>query len=107
MAEQVNEVTEMWRDYRHERQEKRADNRRLSRERLTSEGIDFQERNDGAHLIVIGGPTCVIDFWPGTGKWKERGSNQHGRGVGRLVRLVRHRDSQQQQRDEQRLIGQR
>lgn len=72
--------------------------REITRDRLRDEGIDFQERGDGYQFVVIGGQNCVIDFWPRTGKWFERGSRFHGKGLGRLIRLVRHRDRQMESR---------
>ena len=58
-------------------QEKRARNRESSARLLEARGIRFESKNHGAHLVVEG----RIDFWPGTGKWIERGSNKKGRGV--------------------------
>ena len=67
----MNDVSEMWSAYKAERQDKRANNRQSSAEYLSARGIHFTSHNDGAHLIVTG-PTCFIDFWPGTGKWNSR-----------------------------------
>lgn len=60
-----------------------------ARERLMREGIEYQ---DAPHrLVILGGPTCVIDYFLLQNRWKERGSHQHGVGLGRAIRLVRHR----------------
>ena len=48
-------------------QDKRKQNRQASSEILQQNGIGFEVKNQGAHLIVEGGD-CLIDFWPGTGK---------------------------------------
>lgn len=74
----------LFRDYKAMRQRKRADNRESSADMLRQAGIAFQSNNDGAHLIVRArGDT--IDFWPGTGLWIRRGTNQRKRGVGKLL----------------------
>ena len=38
---------------------------------LTCRGIEFESKNEGAHLIVKG-PKGLIDYWPGTGRWIDR-----------------------------------
>jgi len=77
---------DMWRSYKAERQEKRADNRELSAKYLADRGILFQVSNGGAHLIVEG-KTSYIDFWPGTGRWIER-KGISGFGVKNLVEHI-------------------
>lgn len=74
----------LWREYAAARQEQRALNRQGSAWLLHEAGIPFETNNDGAHLIVRArGET--IDFWPGTGLWIRRGTNQRKRGVGKLL----------------------
>jgi hypothetical protein len=68
-------------------QEKRAGNRVQSAEYLRERGIPFSSNNGGAHLIVEG-PSCFIDFWPGTGKWNSR-DGKKGFGVRNLVALIK------------------
>ena len=64
------------------------------KDRLTAEGIEHQ---DAPHRVVlIGGQNCVIDYFPLANKWAERGSHQHGIGLGRAIRLVRHRRKQRE-----------
>lgn len=65
---------------------KRASNRETSAKYLQDRGIEFQEKNEGAHLIVKAA-TGLIDFWPGTGLWIAR-SGQRGRGVKNLVKFI-------------------
>lgn len=64
---------------------KRASNRANSAHLLTIEGIPFESRNNGAHLIV----DKRYDFWPGTGKWQERGQKHYRRGVSELIAHIR------------------
>jgi len=81
----TGDTGEFWNDVRKARQEKRADNREQSRKLLLEAGIPFQERNNGAHLIVAD----RFDFWPGTGKWIERGTKRYRRGVFSLIATAR------------------
>lgn len=82
---EVNETTEMWAEYKTERQEKRKKNRITSAQILADHDVTFSSSNAGAHLIVQG-RNDVIDFWPGTGKYITRGGKK-GRGVFSLLRL--------------------
>ncbi len=79
--------TEYWRDIKQAKQEKRADNRENSARCLRENGIAFEEKNMGAHLIVTGNGH-TFDFWPGTGLWQMRGSTKRHRGVRSLVKLL-------------------
>ena len=47
-------------------------------------GIIFITKNKGSHLVVEG-PHGLIDFWPSTGKWKDREVGDYERGVRELV----------------------
>ena len=66
---------------------KRAGNREHSAIILTEAGVEFTSHNGGAHLIVQG-KNCIIDFWPGTGKYVSRIGRRGGRGEGRGVRSL-------------------
>jgi hypothetical protein len=87
MADDTNEVSEMWRDFRAARAEKRAGNRASSADLLTQAGIEFVSKNGGAHLIV-----GRFDFWPGTGLWMERGNTRRRYGVRSLIATVKGND---------------
>lgn len=84
----MSDEGEFWRDVTAARQEKRASNRESSADMLKQNGIKFRSNNGGAHLIVEG-PTCFIDFWPGTGRWSVRAGNQKGFGVRNLIALFK------------------
>lgn len=78
---------ELFADWNRAKQAKRAANRVSSADYLRQRGVSFEERNNGAHLIVC----CAageIDFWPGTGLWIARWSGERGRGVGKLSTKV-------------------
>jgi len=82
---------EMWEDHRLEQKTKRAHNRDQSTQILMREGIRFESKNIGAHLIVEGKQE-LIDFWPGTGKWNARKTKYKSRGVFRLLKYLRRTD---------------
>lgn len=65
----------------------RAKLRHQAQDRLKEEGIPFTTNNDGIHLIVEG-PTCFIDYWPGTGRWKSR-KGYHGFGLVKLINYIK------------------
>lgn len=69
--------------------ERRSRNRESSAELLREAGIQFESKNDGAHLIVNHAGN-VADLWPGTGKYRVRKpggkGEQYRRGVFNLMR---------------------
>jgi len=69
---------------REHSQEKRAMNRENSTDILVKHNIGFVSKNNGAHLIVEGND-CLIDYWPGTGRWKTR-NGEKGFGVRNLLK---------------------
>lgn len=66
-------------------QEKRESNREQSTARLTREGVVFESKNDGIHLIVEG----RVDYWPSTGRWIERANRRRHRGIKSLLAFLR------------------
>lgn len=64
--------------------EKRAENREASKVMLAKKGIEYQEFNNGAHLKI-----GSIDFWPGTGLWKD--GSLEDRGVENLIAYIKSR----------------
>lgn len=63
-------------------QAKRASNRETSTQRLLDAGLPFVSKNGGAHLIV----KHRVDFWPGTGLWRDRQTPDTGRGIRSLLK---------------------
>lgn len=55
---------------------------------LEKNGFDFEEKNGGVHLVVKHNGK-IADFWPTTGKFCIRGTNQYKRGVRLLIKLMR------------------
>lgn len=75
-----------YKDIKEFSQNKRAENREKSTNILIDYNINFESKNEGAHLIVKGSE-LIIDFWPGTGKYIVRGGEE-GRGVFSLLKLL-------------------
>lgn len=82
----MGELGETYKAMKEHGQEKRANNREQSAKYLTTAGIPFTSNNGGAHLVVKG-PDCYIDFWPGTGRWITR-NGVKGFGVRNLVKFI-------------------
>lgn len=87
----MGDMGDYWRDVSPELAErskqKRAANRQNGATRLAAAGIQFESKNDGAHLIVQA-KDHVVDYWPGTGKWITRNYRftLTGRGIARLLK---------------------
>lgn len=84
----MSEMVEIMRSMKKDSQERRANNRASSTDLLRADGVEFEERNAGAHLIVPAGRD-IVDFWPGTGLWIVRGSPVQHRGVHHLLRYIK------------------
>lgn len=80
---------DFWRDLKPAMQEASKQKRKRNREHavqiLTDVEVPFVSKNNGIHLIVYG-RNCIIDFWPGTGKYIIRGGKT-GRGVRHVLEL--------------------
>jgi len=80
----VGDMGEVFREGRLHSIMKRAANREQSAQILKRAEVAFQTKNNGAHLIVAHeGKT--VDFYPGTGAWKDR-TGAEGRGVFKLLK---------------------
>lgn len=84
----MTDLGDSFREMRKAGQDKREKNRFNSAKILKNNGIPFESKNYGAHLIVEG-PECFIDFWPGTGRWKIRLSGKTGFGVINLLKYIK------------------
>jgi hypothetical protein len=80
----VSDIGDDFSALRKSQQLKRAKNRDSSTELLRANGIQFESKNDGAHLILAAG----FDFWPGTGLWINKTTGYRGRGIAKLLRRV-------------------
>lgn len=62
-------------------------NRDNARHLLERHGIAYWTQNDGIHLIVAGNYQ-LIDFWPGTGRWRSRDKAITGFGIQGLLEMI-------------------
>lgn len=83
----MNDLAELYDEYAEERKAKKKKNICQSTATLEREGIKFESKNNGVHLIVTG-TGGLIDFWPSTGKFIVR-EGYTGRGVFNLLKLCR------------------
>lgn len=85
-----SEDGEMWKAFKKMKQGQRAQRRETAPESLHTAGIFFTEHNGGAHLIVEG-PECFIDYWPGTNKWRIRNDppNKYRFGLTALIKHIK------------------
>lgn len=74
-------LADYWRDVRpHMKQasvDRRARNRKNGASMLERAGVPFVSKNEGAHLIV----RDRWDYWPGTGLWSDRRTQERRRGI--------------------------
>lgn len=83
-----SDLAETGRTMREESQQRRANNRANGPVILAQNGVRYQSKNDGAHLIIMRGDVVVADYWPGTGKWRGRRQRVSGRGVFKLIQWL-------------------
>lgn len=81
-----DDIGSLYREWHEAKKEKRALNRKRSKDLLIKRGIRLDEHAGGVHLVIyhVDG-LRVYDFWPGTGLWKLRGGTATGRGVYNLL----------------------
>lgn len=84
-----DEDSEMWEEHRKERQQKKQRNREQSLNILRKNGVYFQCLSDISGHYRVG----EFDFWPSTGKYIERSTKKHGRGVFNLLEKVGKNDT--------------
>ncbi|WP_440984955.1 hypothetical protein ACQHIH_16215 [Xanthomonas sontii] len=85
----MSDMGELFSAMREIGRERRASNRETSPQVLQQHGVQFEVKNDGAHLVVRHAGK-VADLWPGTGKYRVRRPGGKGekyrRGVFNLLR---------------------
>ena len=91
----MSDLSETYKAMREHSQEKRAKNREFAINYLLDNDVDFGTRNGGVHLMVECGVSGIIDFWPGTGKWIERGGKT-GRGIKTMVKYIKSKTKEEQ-----------
>lgn len=80
----MGDLSETFKTWQQVKRQKKFLNREQSTKLLDDLGVQFEVKNFGHHLIVHA-PEGVIDFWPGTGLWKDRNNGIQRRGVFRML----------------------
>jgi hypothetical protein len=90
---EIGEIFKALKPIRQEESRKRKEaNTCNSTAMLERNGFDFESKNSGLHLVVSGkdgGEGKIADFWPSTGKFCVRGTNEYRRGVRLLIKVMR------------------
>jgi GH35 family endo-1,4-beta-xylanase len=80
----MGDMAEIFNDMKDYKKMKRADNTRKSTALLKRFHIEFESKNNGAHLIV-----SDYNFWPSTGLFENRITKRTGRGVYNLIKKLK------------------
>ena len=85
----MGDMGDYWRDVspilKEESKKRRKRNQNRSTSLLDENGIKYESKNGGMHLVVDGS----YDFWPSTGKWVNRKNGIYKRGVLNLIKEFR------------------
>lgn len=82
----MSELAEDFKFLREIGRAKRRNNAASSLEFLKGAQIPYRILNESNHHTLIELPDChPIDFWPSTGKWRQRKSGFQNRGVKSLI----------------------
>jgi hypothetical protein len=95
----MTEMGDLFRALKEESSRKRADNRVNGAALLHKNDVAFESKNDGAHLIVDAGVKGKIDYWPGTGRWTVRLGGRTGRGINKLLGMIKNKHEEKLFRD--------
>lgn len=83
----MGELGEIWTEHKKERKQKKESNRNKAIEILTENGISFESKNSGAHLIIRHNG-MIVEFWPGTGLFISQHGGQKYRGIRNLLKIL-------------------
>jgi len=83
----MSDLGEIYKAMNDRSREKKESNKRSSTDELKRHNIEFEEKNDGYH-IVVSHNGFKVDFWPSTGKFIFRWKKSGGRGVFNLLRKL-------------------
>jgi len=85
----MSDLGDLFREWKKESQAKKASNAEQSLAWLERMQIPFKVLSYNNHHTLV---ADRIDFWPSTGKWRERGTGRQGRGVRRLMDYLKRQD---------------
>lgn len=83
----MSDMVDDFRDLREYRKEKRKRNKTNSTDLLKQHSINFEEKNNGVHLIIHHNDK-TLDFYPSTGLWRDRENKRQKRGIFPLLRYL-------------------
>jgi hypothetical protein len=83
----MGELAEFYTATKKEKQERKARYRDYAPQALRQYYIPFKIFNDGGH-IQIRDVGDMIDYWPGTGKFRDSGAKYVGRGLRNLIKYI-------------------
>lgn len=81
------ELSEFYKSWGARKRKKKESNLSWSTDKLAKDGIVFDSKNGGAHLIISHNEK-IYDFWPSTGKFLDRSSGKYGRGIRNLYKKL-------------------
>ena len=86
----MGDMREVYDDMKAHSKEKKLSNIESARELFKHHNIDYEEKNNGVHWIVVSPlkDNEIVDYYPSTGKWIYRKGGT-GRGVLNLLRKFR------------------
>lgn len=84
MSEDEDALVQQWESKKEESRQRRAGHRERAPVTLRQNSVAFTSHNDGAHLVV----EQRIDYWPGTGLWRDKRTGESARGIASLLRHV-------------------
>jgi len=86
----MSDVGDLYKEIAKHKRDKREHNRLHSTKMLLDAGIKFTLHNNDAHLIIDNG--SKIDFWPSTGLWIDRSTQEKQRGIAPLLKYLEKQD---------------
>lgn len=93
---EIGEIFKATKEQRkHASQVRKRNNKNGSMIMLGDNGISYETKNGGTHLIV-NHKGKIADFWPSTGKFNIRGDKRYFRGVRLLIKILRGDYNEQQ-----------
>lgn len=82
------DLGEIYKAHKEFTKDKKLSNKESSTLLLDNYYVDYTSHNNGLHLIITTPKSTLIDFWPTTGKFIPRSTNNAQRGVLNLLNYI-------------------
>lgn len=82
----MSEIGDLFAGLKDLKREAKRLNKEYADALLKEHNVVFTVHNNGEHLIVHGSK-CLIDFWPGPGRWQAR-NGKKGWQANRLIKAI-------------------